>query len=395
MKTQVVCALTVVVFGLAAGGCSSQSSTPALPNSNPSPGNTVPTVLPSSTAAPSPAPVDSPPPAPNQTAKGWVEINTDPGSAPPARSDFAMTMLPDGRVLMFGGQDENGVILGDTWTFSLDELAQGSSLKAHGLLSVLQRPPLGWNPIDSDNSPRGRRASLIIGDGTIVLLSGGADLEQKFNDLYTYSGDWKQLQAANPPPPRRDHLAWIYGDGMYILGGIGNNVNGENTWLDDLWRYDFAANAWEQLSNAPGFISPSAYPAVYGDQVYLLDPHLKASSDAPTYSYDLIGGSWGTTQIEGSWPPGVRADMMWTQAGDVTYMLGGYFWDAATQSSTKTAEAWAYRPSRGWEQLMDLPFPAYGGKVVYNPRVNGLILWDGNPSQHGVLYANLPLPPAR
>ena len=67
---------------------------------------------------PPPAPTDTEPPPP----EGWVVLETE--AFPSPRSEHAMTTLSDGRILLFGGMDEDGNVLNDTWIFGPDENAQ-------------------------------------------------------------------------------------------------------------------------------------------------------------------------------------------------------------------------------------------------------------------------------
>ncbi len=379
MKNQVVFFLTVAVLVLAISGCASPTPTPVLPTSTEQ--EAQPTAVASATSAPAPVPTDMPSPAPSPTPtlrpEGWLELKTDPAKSPVSRTGFALAILPDGRMLLFGGRDANGKALGDTWVLDPNAVAQSSAGGRHGRLSIIQRPLMAdWTPITSPDSPAARQghSMVTLPDGRVLLYGGSDDQGAWFNDLRLYAADkWSGIIPANEgPSARANHNAWVRDNKMYVSGG-----QGAKGLVEDLWRYDLLSNTWQQLAKPLGFISPHAFPAVDGRRVVFLDPHVQASGGGPTYSYDMESGQWEQSQPQGLWPPGQRSFMAWTQAGDRVFMLGGKLYDPATQSASLTAEAWGYQLSTGdWTQLADMPYPVSGGKVVYDLSQDRFFFFD-------------------
>ncbi len=133
-------AILVIVFLLVTGGCGA----PAAPSPTPTDHEVEPTTVASPTSLPSPVPTDTPTPAPSPTPTlrpvGWVVLEM--AYSPVPRTGHAMAMLPDGRVLLFGGQDADGNALGDTWLFVPETSAQ--SLAPLGVVELALRGGPGW-----------------------------------------------------------------------------------------------------------------------------------------------------------------------------------------------------------------------------------------------------------
>ena len=106
-----------------------------------------------------------------------------------------------------------------------------------------------WYTIDCiiPPPPDARHGHIMVPlpDGKIMLF-GGEDVEANLmNDLHNnFNSMWIQDPIPNdsPPPPRRDHQAWVRGDKMYVYAGMGKQGA-----LDDLWFYDLTVQQWQQI----------------------------------------------------------------------------------------------------------------------------------------------------
>lgn len=115
-----------------------------------------------------------------------------------------------------------------------------------------------WNTLNPPNAPDARQghSMVTLPDGRVMLFGGEGPQADLFNDLYAYdNNNWGEITPSNEPPsPRRDHEAWIYGDQLYIWGGKGQNGS-----LGDMWSYDIISNEWTERT-----MSGSVPPARYG-----------------------------------------------------------------------------------------------------------------------------------
>jgi len=120
---------------------------------------------------------------------------------PPRRRAAALTYdLAHGRVVLFGGVDDTGADLGDTWQWD------GA-----------------WRPIPfGEPQPRARHAMAYDARRTATVMFGGmAGDGHPLGDTWTWSGvDWQPIVTA-APPARADH-AMAYDaarDRIVLFGG--------------------------------------------------------------------------------------------------------------------------------------------------------------------------------
>ena len=347
---------------------------------------------------------------------GWVTLETV--HSPDPRTGHAMAMLPDGRVLLFGGQNADGNVLGDTWIFGPEAIAK-SAAPEDGVrpalhvgfdnrpstfgrsLATFPRPhllspahilnPEDWTPITPPDSPSPRQghSMVTLPDGRVMLF-GGVDAQDKlFNDLHSFEANlWSPVTPANDPPPGRfGHIAWGWSDKMYVQGGL-KPIQGGNLLYEDMWRYDLLSNTWQQLANPPGFISPDAYPMVITSTVYLVDANQFPYTEGTVQSYDMNQDRWEDPRQTIGWPPFKLSGYMMVQADEKAYMLGGGIW-GDTKTPNYTAQVWVLDlTTLTWTQLEDMPYPIYNGNAVYDPLQKCIIVWGGKQSESVIFPGN-------
>ncbi len=264
------------------------------------------------------------PPIPTQ----WDWCQRVPVSHPPARSFAAFAAGPltgnnEQIAVLFGGQDQNGVQLGDTWEWD------GSTWWEN--TNPTQILPLTHTAIGLD-------PNALIG-----VLFGGRDLAgavtaQTWSYEFPPSRQFRafqQLFPATVPPARADHAMAPSGSGMIMFGGMG--ASGA---LADTWTYDHRGRTWVQLT--PSQSPPAryghrmAYDAVR-DRVVLFGGHA-ANGTLLNDTWEWDGTNW--TQASPSITPPARADhaMCSIVVGSQTLVLihGG---DGA---SGQLADAWQF-----------------------------------------------------
>ncbi len=341
---------------------------------------------PSATQAATPMPTPTPRP------EGWAVMET--ADHPSPRTDHAMTMLPDGSVLLFGGRDVDGNALGDTWIIKPEassytppsggrraSLARLAGTGVAALWTILPLPvrsprPADWSPITPPDSPSARLgySMVTLPDGRVLLFGGTDNQGAWFNDLYTFeAGQWSPTIPDNDPPSARsNHNAWVWNERMYVQGGMDKTSS-----YEDLWLYDLPSNTWQQLQDPPDLISPNAHVAIHDHKAYFIDPHRCSPAACTVNFYDMLKDKWEKIELVGEWPL-VQAYSMMVQAGTKAYLMGGANWDQNTQVSIPIAEVWQMDlGTLTWMRLEDMPYPGYNGKAVYDPYQNRIITFGG------------------
>ena len=96
-------------------------------------------------------------------------------------------------------------------------------------------------------------ALVYENEGSMIVFAGFVQ-GQRTNDIVKYffqDAKWAKvpLKAGSlVPKPRSSHSAVIHQGGMWIFGGRDD----DNNKLNDLWRYDIAANTWQEIKPADG-----------------------------------------------------------------------------------------------------------------------------------------------
>lgn len=102
-----------------------------------------------------------------------------PSNRPPARRAHAMARGPGGTVVLFGGEDASGALLGDTWVFAVN--GQWSSIPGPGPSARSFGPSASSMIYDPDRD--------------MVLLHGGA-ANVSLDDDWEFNGvSWRQVPA--------------------------------------------------------------------------------------------------------------------------------------------------------------------------------------------------------
>lgn len=146
--------------------------------------------------------------------------NITPNIRPMKRAGQAATLdTQNDRMYLFGGQTEQGSLLGDLWV--LDPVKK----------SWTELKPNGARPTDRTD------ATLAYDDEGYLWLFGGRTISGATNELWKYDpniNQWTPIITANAPAARSKHRAiWYSVTKLTIFGGMDANGNA----LNDLWTY--------------------------------------------------------------------------------------------------------------------------------------------------------------
>jgi hypothetical protein len=133
-------------------------------------------------------------------------------NGPPDIYGHACAVLPDGRMLVFGGYSQSmGILIPFTTIWAIDT-TQSSPTWTSVSISDLSLP-----------SPR-RAFAIVIMDGDKILIQGGADavLQNVFSDAWILDTSqnpmvWSSIDALSELGPRYDHFAVAAGS-QVVLG---------------------------------------------------------------------------------------------------------------------------------------------------------------------------------
>lgn len=195
----------------------------------------------------------------------WQQLN--PANAPDARFGHSLVTMPDGRGILYGGEDSLGELFDDLHIFEQDT----------------------WNQvIPAGGSPSARRDHRAWVRGDFMMIFGGfGNSGELLNDLWSFdptANTWSQIAYTNDPPdPRTNHAAWSSGGKDYILGGVGENGFAKS----DIWVFDPSTGTWEKKTRCPSQVDDAAV-VNYGEDAYILaySPYVLSYNTAEDKWYD-------------------------------------------------------------------------------------------------------------
>lgn len=184
----------------------------------------------------------------------WQHVNS---GVPSGRFGHTCTLLSKFLVL-FGGINDNGERLNDTWIGEVLYEGQIDLRIAWRLLDVGTLVP----------PPRGAHAACCVGDQRVMIHGGIGLYGLRFDDTWILdlsddfkSGRWHQvMNGQSSPSPRSGHsLTWIGGTYMVLFGGRGSGYEV----LNDVWLFDVGGDGpeWKELKLS-GLASEMPLPRV-------------------------------------------------------------------------------------------------------------------------------------
>ncbi|GMF31850.1 unnamed protein product [Phytophthora fragariaefolia] len=238
----------------------------------------------------------------------WSQVQTR-GSLPPRRSG-ALGVVHESDMFIFGGYDgRDGNYFNDLYYFNFDE----------------QR----WSQMPSvvEDRPEARTDHIMVLHASSIYIFGGYNGSSRFNDLCGYdirAQRWSHLQAAGAVPSRRfGHSGVVHTDTnrLIVFGGW----DGRDT-LNDLYEYSFVANEWRKMETT-GNSPPHRYrhtAVIFGDNMFVFGGVDKTHSRFNDLQrLDLVTNTWSEVCTTGSIPSS-RTFHRAVVVDSKMYLLGGY-----------------------------------------------------------------------
>lgn len=306
----------------------------------------------------------------------WFELSSGGLGAPSVRDQVALAYDPaTASVILFGGYDPTVSADGDTWSF-----ANGTWTPI--VTGAASTPPARW----------GASLAWDPADG-YLLLFGGRNTTQFFNDTWSFNGSTWTLVPTTAAPSPREYMALTFDatDGYLLAsgGGYGNVPAGSGSawsYANDTWSY--ANGTWTNLtasSGETGLVLWSAYDAATGSVVAIGTP-----SDAPntvgctlgSYTWTYSGGTWTNLSASASTPGASFPAVAYDTATSSVVLFGGY---AFSSGCASTNETWSYAAG-AWSNVTGpmAPLPREAASATYDPALAAVILFGGTVSQWGI-----------
>lgn len=151
----------------------------------------------------------------------------------------------------------------------------GSTHRGKYLNQVVQldTTTMKWSrpKLKGKNFPAGRAGHIAVGTGSMIIIFGGFNGFEYFNDLFVLSTktvSWSRiLTGGSPPQPRSGHSAVLMGKNMIVVGGCNGKQFFNDTHILDTENMTWLAKFdLERPHFAPRFQHPST---LVGNNVYI------------------------------------------------------------------------------------------------------------------------------
>ncbi|MBU0512643.1 MAG: hypothetical protein KJ638_13220 [Chloroflexi bacterium] len=289
-------------------------------------------------------------------ADDWNPVN--PTNPPSERHGHSMVTLPDGRVMLFGGEGYQGDLKDDLFAYDAN----------------------GWNNIVPANAPPPKRKEHQAWTmGSKMFVYGGYGENGALNDMCTYdteSNEWYEPVVGSKPPARSGHATIKQSDGsILILGGqdsAGNKLN-------DFWRY--SSGSFQQLENCPRAYSNHIAHMIDHDLLFVFgEPGIIAYYQFSAGMWDLLSGG---PPLSGYASSAIAQN---AQGQNIIFVFGGktasgdesdvvYEFNTVTGELTQRAEKMPYPLANGAVAVAMLdvaPSVSFVRKMLY-PLANGAV----------------------
>lgn len=258
----------------------------------------------------------------------WQQVGS---GIPSGRFGHTCTLLSN-FLILFGGINDNGDRLNDTWIGEAFYEGQGDLRITWRLLNVGSVVP----------PPRGAHAACNVGEHSMVIHGGIGLHGLRLDDTWILnlsdnfrSGMWYNVANVHPmPQPRSGHsLTWIGGTYMVLFGGRGSGYDV----LNDIWILSIIGGdpKWKELMfELTGSPSERPLPRVghsatltLGSKILIYggeDAQRHRKGDLWVLDVKTPGKLWKRLQIEGDQPEhrsfhGACTD----RSGHYVYVFGG------------------------------------------------------------------------
>jgi hypothetical protein len=276
-----------------------------------------------------------------------------PPNSPDARQSHSMVTLPDGRVMLFAGENAGGELLNDLHVFEVNS-------NDWAKVTPSNNPPL------ENAFPTGVTGHSMTSAGeTVVFIFGGETGEGLSDRIYEFNIETGEVVQRQPegesPPPRKHHGAFYVNGHLYVIGGESSGQA-----LYRTWSYSDEENRWEEKAPAPDYIAAfsSGIAVTPKGNAYVFDfTHNKIGK------YDIASDTWGLIVPTGNVPsPRKYAAMVYNES--YAYIFGG--------EGSVLNDTWVFDfESEKYTRKSDMPFALEKSAAAFNKYGDEIILFGG------------------
>jgi uncharacterized delta-60 repeat protein len=295
--------------------------------------------------------------------QAWTQMTASAGWA--AREGLSSVVMPDGSIVLMGGEDYNGAFnKNDVWR-STD----------NGATWTQQTANAGW-------SARSSHSSVAMPDGSIVLMGGHYSISNSLNDVWRSTDNgatWTQQTANAGWSARYSHNSVVMSDGSIVLMGGFDSSGHKN----DVWRSTDNGATWTQQTASAGWSARYSHNSVAMPDGSIV---LMGGVDSGNYKNDVWrstnnGATWTQQTASAGWSARyyhrsvAMPDGSIVLMGGVNYNNAPYYKNDVWRSTDKGATWTQVNASAGWSARgLHSSVVMSDGSIVLMGGIDGVIL---------------------
>lgn len=222
----------------------------------------------------------------------WAQLRTT-GCKPPSLQEHTLVEY-NYQLYLFGGQVSASNNEQSFWKLDLATCEwQSLSVRSSKLGAHLR--------------PTNRRGhSAVIYNNSMYIYGGFEDFRGSSNQLWEYqlaNQRWElrnlSSSSASHPEPRHSHSSIVYGDSMYVYGGLSNLKP-----LSDLWRWSWPEKRWfkeKTRGSSPGQLHGHTAIEAFGS-MFVFGGERKGRATRSLWRLNLSNMSWQKIRPKGPQP---------------------------------------------------------------------------------------------
>eukprot|EP00002_Diphylleia_rotans_P037878 TRINITY_DN851_c0_g1_i4.p1 TRINITY_DN851_c0_g1~~TRINITY_DN851_c0_g1_i4.p1 ORF type:complete len:1328 (-),score=243.35 TRINITY_DN851_c0_g1_i4:664-4647(-) len=224
--------------------------------------------------------------------------------------------------------------------------------------------------------PSGRTGHSAVVYGDSMYVFGGLEPDKKLsNGLYEFSFEtrtWKEIKSAGEvPSPRFRHASVVYKEYMFVIGGSKDALKPSQ--LAKIFRYHFVSREWKWVSSLPKPVSEQSVISI-DNYIYVFGGlgtgfAFLGGCTNKIQRYNIVGGDWG--EIDSASAPSARKGHSAVVYNNWFYVFGG---DGAIRhyndlyAYNHSVSTWKRFSLKGREA--DIPQPRGGhSSVIYRGKM--------------------------
>ncbi|CAJ1446839.1 unnamed protein product [Effrenium voratum] len=208
-----------------------------------------------------------------------------------------------------------------------------------------------WRNASAAGGPSARQAAQAAFGQKKVWIFGGLTASGSVGDFFAYDTQgesWTQVVPGNSGPSARFGGSAVFepADRLWFFSG-------GNSGSFDVWTFDIAGNSWAQRADAPMGARSYHSSLFENGRVWIFGGTAGSAFYNDLWLLDIQADTWTNMTTADGPPPRRSHAAALSQAQNIMWIHGGYFYDYDLSQQAKRGDVWGYDTGVGaWTEVM-------------------------------------------